>query len=498
MMRNFTRLLEVSSAKKAVPIRCNFRLELVACFFLSLLLAACGDNTATPAASVGAATTSSASSSAGTITSVASTAGSGTTTATTAQAGSNGSVTELTFFYPVLVPGPITKLFDKLSADFTAANPDIKINTVFSGSYDDTTNKIQTILQGGGAPPDLAIIGNQHTAMYVDMDAIIPLDDFIKGEGDAYINDFVPAFMLNTKFKGKTWSIPYQRSTPVMYYNKTMFKEAGLDPEKPPQNWQEVIDYAKKLTKRDAAGKTTVWGVEIPSDIDAWVIQAMAVGNGRPWVNEQDDNKVFFNDPATSGVLQYLRDLANVHQVMPGGLIPWAQLPTEFTSGKTAIIYHTIGSQTSILSQTQGKFDVGVGFIPAGSKGYGVVTGGGNLAIFKKSSPAKQQAAWRFIRFLTQPDKVAEWSAGTGYLPVRNSAYDQPSFKDYLAKAPGTAVARDQLKYAAKQMGVHELLKVTDIIKANIQASITGEKSPQQAVEDAQKDADRILARFKE
>ncbi len=406
-------------------------------------------------------------------------------------------MTELTFYYPVLVPGPITELFDQLVSDFTAENPDIKITSVYSGSYDETTNRIQTQLRGGGELPDLAIIGNQHTVMYVDLGAIVPLDERIQAEGSDFEADLVPAFMLNTRFRGQTWSIPFQRSTPVMYYNKDMFRAAGLDPEAPPTNWAEVIEYAQKLTQRDSNGNVTTWGIQIPSDIDAWVIQAMAVGNGQPWVNDTDANRVFFDHPATIGVLQHLRALAEDYQVMPGGLIPWAQTPAEFTSGKAAMIYHTIGSQTSILNQTEGEFEVGVAFIPGGQD-YGVITGGGNLAIFKQSSPEKQEASWRFIRFLLEPEQMATWSAGTGYLPVTQSAYEHPIFQEYLQRAPGAAVAFEQLNVAAKQMAVHELLRVTDVVKAAIQASITGETTPEQAMQRAQAEADAILSRYRD
>ncbi|MFQ3584855.1 MAG: ABC transporter substrate-binding protein [Cyanobacteriota bacterium] len=413
------------------------------------------------------------------------------------QPAASQEVTELTFYYPVLVPGPITELFDQLVSDFTAKNPDIQITPVYSGSYDETTNRIQTQLRAGGELPDLAIIGNQHTVMYVDLDAIVPLDERIQAEGSDFEADLVPAFMLNTRFRGQTWSIPFQRSTPVMYYNKDMFRAAGLDPESPPTNWAEVIEYAQKLTQRDSSGNVTTWGIQIPSDIDAWVIQAMAVGNGQPWVNETDANRVFFDHPATIGVLQHLRALAEDYQVMPGGLIPWAQIPAEFTSGKAAMVYHTIGSQTSILKQTEGKFEVGVAFIPGGQK-YGVITGGGNLAIFKQSSPEEQNASWRFIRFLLEPEQMATWSAGTGYLPVTRSAYEHPIFQEYLQRAPGAAVAFEQLNVAAKQMAVHELLRVTDVVKAGIQASITGESTPEQAMQRAQAEADAILSRYRD
>lgn len=405
------------------------------------------------------------------------------------------ATTELTFFYPVLVPGPITELFDELVDDFTQQNPDVAITSIYSGSYDETTDRIQTLLRGGGDLPDIAIIGNQHTAMYVNLDAIIPLDDFMAAEGEDYIADFVPGFMQNPQFQGQTWSIPFQRSTPVMYYNKDLFEAAGLDPEQPPTNWDEVIDYAQQLTQRDESNNVTTWGIQIPSDIDAWVIQAMAVGNGRPWADEEVANQVYFDDPATVEVLEHLRALANEYEVMPDGLIPWAETPAAFTSGRAAMIYHTIGSQTNILNQTADEFEVGVAFIPGGQD-YGVITGGGNLAIFNNDDPEKQEAAWRFIRFLTEPEIMARWCAGTGYLPVTRSSFEHPIFQAYLENAPGAAVAFDQLEYAAKQMAVHDLLQVTDAVKAGIQASITGEMDSAEAMQQAQAQADAILSRY--
>ena len=404
---------------------------------------------------------------------------------------------ELTFFYPVLVPGPVTELLDELIADFTSEHPEVQITPVYSGSYDQTIDRIQTLLRGGGELPHIAIIGNQHTAMYVNLDLIEPLDDFIAGEGASFAQDLVPGFMTNPEFRGQTWSIPFQRSTPVMFYNKDMFREAGLDPEQPPRDWTEVMEYADRLTKRDAAGNAEVWGVQIPSDIDAWVVQALAVGNGRPWSDETAANKVYFDHPATLDVIEHLLSLAD-EGVMPDGLVPWAETPATFTSERAAMIYHSIGSNTAILNQTRGVFDMGVAFIPGGPQGpeFGVITGGGNLAVFQHASEREQEAAKDFIRFMTRPDTMARWASGTGYLPVTRSSFDHPTYQAYLSEAPGAGVAFRQLDYAAKQMGVHELLQVTDEIKAAIQASLTGQADPASAISAAQQRIDTILERF--
>jgi sn-glycerol 3-phosphate transport system substrate-binding protein len=93
----------------------------------------------------------------------------------------------------------------------------------------------------------------------------VPIDTFVKTADDkAWLNSFYPAFMMNSRTDGKTWGVPFQRSTVVMYYNKELFKEAGLDPNRPPETWADLKAAATKLTKKDASGKVTQWGVQIP------------------------------------------------------------------------------------------------------------------------------------------------------------------------------------------------------------------------------------------
>ena len=122
------------------------------------------------------------------------------------------------------------------------------------------------------------------TDMYtlIDEDAIVPFDTLIKTADDrAWLKSFYPAFMENSQTGGKTWGIPFQRSTIVLYYNKDMFKEAGLDPIAPPATWKEMREYAQKLTKRDASGNVTQWGVQIPSSgFPYWLFQGLATENG--------------------------------------------------------------------------------------------------------------------------------------------------------------------------------------------------------------------------
>jgi sn-glycerol 3-phosphate transport system substrate-binding protein len=395
---------------------------------------------------------------------------------------------EITFYWSSAVAGDLPKIFQGYADTFNKANADVKVNLVYGGGYADTLKKIQTEVSGGGTSADVAILLTTDVYTLADNDYIVPLDDFIKNtkDGDTYIKDFFPAFMRNSVAYGQVYGIPFQRSTPVLYFNKDMFKAAGLDPAAP-KTWQDMQAAAKKLTKSDGS----VWGIEIPSDgFPYWLFQGFAISNGQNVVGDAS-NKVFFNTPSTVEALQFVSDLANKDNVMPKGVIKWGDTPTDFVSGKVAMIYHTTGSLTNILSKA--KFDVGVGFLPAGKKGYGAPTGGGNLYILKSAPADHQQAAWKWMQFLSSPEIQADWTVQTGYIAARQAAWETKTLKDLVAAKPQYGVARDQLQYSDKELTSHQGADVQKILGKAIQAAITGEKTPQQALDEAQKSAETLL-----
>ena len=162
---------------------------------------------------------------------------------------------EVSFYYPVAVGGPITKIIDGYAADFEKENPGIKLKPIYSGSYQESITKALTAVKSGD-PPVMSILLSTDMFTLIDEDAIVPFDPMIKTADDkAWLKSFYPAFMENSQTGGKTWGIPFQRSTVVMYWNKELFKEAGLDPEKPPTNWAELKAAATKLTRKDPSGK---------------------------------------------------------------------------------------------------------------------------------------------------------------------------------------------------------------------------------------------------
>ena len=143
-----------------------------------------------------------------------------------------------------------------------------------------------------------------------------------------------PGFMQNSQTGGKTWGIPFQRSTIVMYWNKDLFKQAGLNPDKAPATWAEMTEYAKKLTKTDAGGNVSQWGVKIPSTgFPYWLFQGLTTPNDALLMNEAG-TETYFDKPAVIEALQYWVDLSAKHKVMPGGAIEWGTTPKDFLEKK--------------------------------------------------------------------------------------------------------------------------------------------------------------------
>src|SRR5688572_29214466 len=162
--------------------------------------------------------------------------------------------TELTFYYPIAVGGPLTKVIDNLVAGFEKENPNVKVNAVYAGNYDDT--RIRALAaHKAGQPAQLSVLFSIDLYELLEQDLIVPFEDMAKSDADkAWLKSFYPALMTNGTYKGKTYGIPFQRSTIVLYWNKAAFKDAGLDPDKPPSSWDEMRTMAAKLVKKDASG----------------------------------------------------------------------------------------------------------------------------------------------------------------------------------------------------------------------------------------------------
>lgn len=393
--------------------------------------------------------------------------------------------TELTMYYPIAVGGALTEVVDGIVAGFEKENPDIKVNAIYSGNYDDTRVRALSALNSG-EPAQLAVMFSIDAYDLIEQDLIVPFDDLV--EDKAWLDSFYPALMANGKIEGKTWGIPFQRSTIVAYYNKDLFREAGLDPESPPTTWDELIEMGKKLTEDDT------YGIMIPSTgYPYWMFQALAIQNGKE-VMAGDGLTTYFDDPKVVETLEFWKSLSAEHGVMPTGTVEWGTLRQAFLEGQTAMMWHSTGNLTAVKKNAE--FDFGVAMLP-GNERLGSPTGGGNFYIFKDTSDEEKAAALKLIEYMTAPEQAAAWSIATGYMGVSPAAYETEALKAYTEEFPPALVARNQLEHAVAEFSTFETARVRDGLNNAIQSALTGAKEPAEALGEAQKSADRLLKAYR-
>lgn len=404
--------------------------------------------------------------------------------------------TEITFFYPVQVGGPLTDVIDGYVADFHAQNPDIRVEAVFSGNYTETTTRALTAARSG-TPPTVAVLLATDIFTLIEEDVIQPIDTFISSEEDqAWVDGFMPAYLASAQVDGHLWSVPFQRSTAVMYYNKEAFAAAGLDPEQPPRTWDEMVEMGEALTLRDASGNVTQYGLGIPSSMNAvhWLFGALVAQNGG-MLSSEDGLHTFFDSPEVIEALQFFVDLSTEHGIHPSGILEWGTTPNDFMQGRLAMAWHTTGNLGNIRNNA--TFDFGVAPYP-GNPEPASVLGGGNLYIFSGASEEQQAAAFEFVKFMTSAELLADWGVQTGYVAPRDDSWETDTLRAFVAEVPQAEVARRQIPVSKPEISTHEAARVNQVLNTAIQAAIIGEQTPEAALSAAQAEADRILAVYRD
>lgn len=403
------------------------------------------------------------------------------------------SVIELSFYFPVAVGGPINKIIDGYALDFQRENPSIRVLPIYAGTYQDTLTKAQTALKAN-AGPQMAVLLSTDVFSLIDDDLIVPFDAIAQSETDrAWLRSFYPAFLKNGEIDGHTWGIPFQRSTIVLYWNKAAFKDVGLDPDRPPATWDEHAAFAQKLTRR-GGGSVERWGVQIPSSgFPYWLYQALATEAGGALANGNGTQTDFASPPCIDA-LRYWIDLAGKYQAHPPGVVEWGTTPRDFLEQKVAMIWTTTGNLSNIRNNA--RFPFGVAMLPA-SKQRGSPTGGGNFYLFKTATLPQREAGLHFLRWISSPERAAQWGIDTGYVATRPEAWETPAMRRYAAEFPAAAVARDQLQYAVAELSTHDNQRVTQALNDGLQAALLGRKAADVALIDAQATATRLLRPYR-
>jgi len=345
------------------------------------------------------------------------------------------------------MPRASEETLQKLTDQFNASQADVRVKLLNTTSYNDTFTKYRAGLSSGDLP-DVVQIQDTSLQGMIDSQSVVPIGACVKA--DKYdTSDIIPRAIDYWTVADTLYGMPFNVSNPVLYYNKTAFRKAGLDPANPPTTLDEVRAASQKLVDTG----TTKFGYSIK--LDPWYLEHWLAKAGKPYVNngngrEKRATAVAFDAKAGREIFSWLDSMVDDKLALNTGP-PEGNFDNLLAigAGNSAMTIDTSGNLGSILQILgSGQFpdvEIGVAPMPGPTGKGGVLVGGAALYIPKASSPEKQAAAWKFIKYLLEPASQAQWSVGTGYVPLRSESLDDPALKAAWAATPEYRVAYDQL-----------------------------------------------------
>lgn len=398
--------------------------------------------------------------------------------------GASGEPVEIDFWYSL--SGKNGEVIEKMVNRFNASQTEVKVKASYQGDYYENHAKVMAAIAAGN-PPDVTMIEIASIPAFASSGALQDLTPYVRGENGVDLNDFIPGLLGNSYWQGKFYALPFNRSTPLLYLNRDMLRKAGLNPEGP-KTWDELRQFAKKLTKKD--GKEQIWGFETP--IDIWFYEALVFQNGGEILSE-DGKAVRFHTEEGIEPIRFWKAMIDegIMKLPPGEKYnAWEVTETDFVNGKAAMIFASTAALGGLLEKA--PFDVGTAFLPAKER-YGVPTGGANLVMLAKSSEKEKEAAWKFMKWMTDTQQTIAWSKQTGYMPVRVSAVESEEMKRFYRERPQFKVAVDQLQHAKPRPMSPGYKELQEVIMAELQRAVVGQATAEEAVRAAAEKAEKLL-----
>ncbi len=395
------------------------------------------------------------------------------------------------------------KAIPQMANDFNASQDKCYVTPIYQGSYDDSINKLKAGLQSN-ATPAVVQVYDIGTRLLVDLKVSTPVQTYIDKE-KYDVSDLEPNVLSYYTVDGKQYSMPFNTSTPILYYNKDLFKAAGLDPEKPPRTFDDFAAAAAKLTKKDASGKTTQYGAAFA--IYGWFFEQFLAVSGGYYVDNNNGRDGYatqatFTSPEGVNVFQWWQKMYT-----DGVLANYGRKTVDtrnaFLAGQTAMFIDSTAVLRGMVDSTKNKFQLGTAFLPRPNEDaytkWGTIIGGGSLWIINNRPQAEQDCAWEFIKFQSSPEEQAYWWTMSGYFPIRKAAYQTDTGKNWASKYPQFTTAIDQLHQTPVNkvtqgalVGVFTSARAT--VETGIESLLSGKGvTPQQALDAAAKDITQAI-----
>jgi len=394
-------------------------------------------------------------------------------------------------------------LIERMVADYNYTHPGTFVRVEFKGSYRDTLNAAILAAQQGNAPHIVQIfeIGSQ---LALDTGIFAPLEDAAQNSPVWQPEDYIEGVANYYNIDGKFNSMPWNSSNPILYYNKDMFREAGLDPEAPPETFEEMLDACDKIVSSGTAKNCISW------PLHSWLFEEWMANQGAELANNgngRDDRatEVYLTGDAAKTIVNWWKEMNDKgYYAYSGKLEDWDGADAIFVSGQAAM---EITSTSDVVQRqndaAENGFELGTGYLPypADSERQGVVIGGASMWMTGDHPEEELEAAVDFVIWFTNTENAIRWHKATGYFPIRKSAVDVLEFQDWFELNPAYTAAFAQLlgtkvNRATQGALIGAFPEVRTIVEQAVEKVLAGEATVDEALEAAKVDADKAMEEY--
>ena len=389
--------------------------------------------------------------------------------------------------------GELGAKLEEIVAGYNASQSDYVVTPVYKGSYDETMTAAIAAFRAGEQPAIVQVYEVGTGTMMAAKGATYPVYQLMADMGEDFSQDtYLPAVVgYYTDTEGNMLSMPFNSSTPILYYNKDVFEAAGLDPNTPPKTWGELEEFSRTIMESGAAkcGFTSGWisWVQL-ENLSAWHNQPIGtLENGFGGLSSE----LTFNGPVQVKHWENLKKWQEEGVFQYGGPGGGGDAPPKFYSGECAMYMNSSASRAGVLANAK-DFEVGFGMLPYYDDVEGApqnsIIGGATLWVLQGRDEAEYKAVADFFTYLSSPEVQADWHQFSGYLPITQAAYELGQEQGYYESTPGSDVAIKQITLNeptenSKGLRFGNYVQIRTVIDEEFQQLLSGDKSAQEALD---------------
>ncbi|MGW9229923.1 sn-glycerol-3-phosphate ABC transporter substrate-binding protein UgpB [Pseudorhizobium sp. NPDC055634] len=395
---------------------------------------------------------------------------------------------------------------EAIAEAFNKSQSEYRIVPTYKGTYAETLTGAIAAFRAKEQPAIVQVFEVGTGTMMAAKGAVKPVYQLMQEAGEPWEPSafLAPVTGYYSDTEGNILSLPFNSSTPIMYFNKDVFEKAGLDRNAAPKTWAEVEEFSKKIVESGAAkcGFTTGWV--------SWVqLENVSAIHDRPYGTLENgfgglETEFTFNGDVQVKHWSNLKKWADAGLFQYGGPAGGADAPAKFYSGECAIYMNSSASRAGVVANSK-EFEVGFAPLPyyedVIAEPKNSIIGGATLWALAGHSDDVYKGIAKFFTYLSQPEVQADWHQATGYLPITNAAFDLGQEQGYYEQNPGSDVAIKQITRGtptpnSKGIRFGNLTQVRNVVDEQFEALLAGQKDAQQALDDAVAGGNQILRDF--